>query len=378
MTLENEIKCENLESQGKHKFLLNMGPQHPSTHGVLRVVLEMDGEYVMGIDPVIGYSHRMHEKIAEVRPAQSFLPNTARMDYVCALPYNHGYVALIEKMAGIEVPERAEYIRVITVELNRLASHLLWLGTFLLDLGAFTPILYCFDDREHILDILESLTGSRLTYSFHRVGGVYKDIDDDFIEKSREFMKRLEKRFDVYDRLVTGNVIFRNRTEGVGVVSSDMARRYGITGANLRASGVSYDIRKAFPYSIYDKFDFEVPLGTKGDCLERYYVRINEMKQSMRILSQAFDMIPKGDIRAKVPRKLKIPKGQSSFSVESARGELCYYMVSDGSDVPYRLKVRVPSYGNLSALAEICEGMLIADLVAVMGSFDLVIPEIDR
>jgi NADH-quinone oxidoreductase subunit D len=378
MTLLNETKPENLESNGQHKFLLNMGPQHPSTHGVLRIVLEMDGEYVTGIDPVIGYGHRMHEKIAEVRPAQSFLPNTARMDYVCALPYNHGYVSLLEQMTGIEVPERAEYIRVITVELNRLASHLLWLGTFLLDLGAFTPILYCFDDREQILDILESVTGSRLTYSFHRVGGVFADIDDKFIEKSREFMKRLEKRFDVYDKLVTGNIIFRKRTEGVGIVTSDMARRFGITGPTLRGSGVGYDVRKAFPYSVYDKFDFEVPVGTKGDCLDRYYVRIKEMKQSLRILSQAFDMIPEGDIRAKVPKKLKIPKGQSSFSVEAARGELCYYMVSDGTDVPYRLKARVPSYGNLSALAEICEGMLLADLVAVMGSFDLVIPEIDR
>lgn len=378
MTSISENISESLEKSGQHKFLLNMGPQHPSTHGVLRIVLEMDGEYVTGIDPVIGYGHRMQEKIGEIRPATSFLPNTARMDYVCALPYNHGYVSLLEQMTGIEVPRRAEFIRVITVELNRLASHLLWLGTFLLDLGAFTPILFGFDDREHILDLLESVTGSRLTYSFHRVGGVYQDIDDKFISGCHDFIKRLEKRFDTYDKLVTGNIIFRKRAEGVGIVTSDIARRYGVTGPNLRASGISYDIRKAFPYSVYPELDFDVPVGTNGDCMDRYLVRIEEMKQSLKILKQALEMIPEGDIKSKVPKKLKIPKGQSSFSVEAARGELCYYMVSDGSDVPYRLKVRVPSYANLSAIAEICKGMLLADLVAVMGSFDLVIPEIDR
>ncbi|PID78038.1 MAG: NADH-quinone oxidoreductase subunit NuoD [Deltaproteobacteria bacterium] len=363
---------------GRHKFLLNMGPQHPSTHGVLRIVLEMDGEYVTSIDPVIGYGHRMHEKIGEIRPAPSFLPNTARMDYVCALPYNHGYVSLIERMTGIEVPRRAEFIRVITVELNRLASHLLWLGTFLLDLGAFTPILFCFDDREQILDLLESVTGSRLTYSYHRIGGVYQDIDDKFIDGCRDFIKRIEKRFDVYDRLVTGNIIFRKRTEGVGIVTPDIVKRYGISGPNMRASSIEYDIRKSFPYSIYPELDFYIPTGKKGDCLDRYMVRIEEMKQSKNILKQALEMIPDGDIKAKVPKKIKIPKGDSSFSVEAARGELCYYMVADGSDIPYRLKVRVPSYANLCAIPEICTGMLLADLVAVMGSFDLVIPEIDR
>ena len=378
MTSIAENISESYYENGQHKFLLNMGPQHPSTHGVLRLVLEMDGEYVTKIDPVIGYGHRMHEKIGELRPAQSFLPNTARMDYVCALPYNQGYVSLLEQAAGIEVPRRAEFIRVITVELNRLASHLLWLGTFLLDLGAFTPILYCFDDREQVLDLLESVTGSRLTYSFHRVGGVYSDIDDKFIEGCHEFIKRLEKRFDTYDKLVTGNIIFRKRTEGVGILTPDAARRYGVTGPIMRGSGIGYDVRKAFPYSVYPEIDFDVPVGKNGDCLDRYDVRIEEMKQSIRILKQAVEMIPEGDIKSKVPKKLKLPKGHTSFSVEAARGELCYYMVSDGSDVPYRLKVRVPTYANLSSVAEICEGMLLADLVAVMGSFDLVIPEIDR
>lgn len=369
---------ESFAKDDQHKFLLNMGPQHPSTHGVLRIVLEMDGEYVTGIDPVIGYGHRMHEKIGECRPATSFLPNTARMDYVCALPYNHGYVSLLEQMNGIEVPRRAEFIRILTVELNRLASHLLWLGTFLLDLGAFTPILYCFDDREQILDILEHATGSRLTYSYHRVGGVYQDIDDKFVDDTREFLKRIVKRFDVYDKLVTGNIIFRKRTEGVGIVTNGIAMRYGVTGPNMRGSGINYDIRKSRPYSVYPELDFEVPVGKNGDCLDRYFVRIEEMKQTVKIIEQALDMLPEGEIKAKVPKKLKVSKGDSSFSVEAARGELCYYMVADGTDVPYRLKVRVPSYANLSAIGEICTGMLLADLVAVMGSFDLVIPEIDR
>lgn len=372
------MQLEEIKTQGRHRFLLNMGPQHPSTHGVLRVVLEMDGEYVLGIDPVLGYGHRMQEKIGESRPWPSFLPNTARMDYLCALPYNHGYVALVEKMAGIEVPRRAECIRVITSELNRVASHLLWLGAFLLDLGAFTPILYGFDDREQILDILEDITGSRLTYSYFRVGGVYRDVDWQFKQRTKDFIARMRERFAVYDKLVTGNIIFRKRVEGVGIITPDMARRYGATGGTLRGSGIGYDIRKAEPYSLYPEIDFSVPVGENGDSYDRYLVRIAEMEQSLRIIEQALAMMPEGPYRAKTPKKIKLPAQAGSFSVEAARGELCYYMVGDGTDTPYRLKVRVPSYANLSLLAELCEGMLLADLVAAMGSLDLVIPEIDR
>ena len=372
------MKLDNLKEKGRHRFLLNMGPQHPSTHGVLRVVLEMDGEYVLGIDPVLGYGHRMHEKMGECRPWQSFLPNTARMDYLCALPYNHGYVALVEQLSGIEVPRRAEFIRVITSELNRIASHLLWLGAYLLDLGAFTPILYGFDDREQILDILEDITGSRLTYSYFRVGGVYRDVDDKFVSRTREFIKRMRERFEIYDKLVTGNIIFRKRAEGIGIITPDMARRYGVTGANLRGSGIKYDIRKTEGYSVYNEFDFEVPTRTEGDSYARYLVRIDEMEQSLRIIEQGLDQLPEGEFRAKTPKKIKLPAEEGCFSVEAARGELAYYMVGDGTDVPYRLKVRVPSYANLSLLAEMCEGMLISDLVSAMGSLDLVIPEIDR
>ena len=364
--------------QEQNRFFLNMGPQHPSTHGVLLVLLEMSGEYVLDPQPVLGYIHRMHEKMAESRPVMGFMPNTARMDYVCALPYNHGYVALIERKAGIEVPPRAEYILVITSELNRSASHLLWLGAYLLDLGAFTPILYGFDDREHILDILENITGSRLTYCYYRFGGLSRDIDDKFVEATRAFIKRMRKRFIIYKKLVTDNIIFIKRTEDICVVSPDMARRYGITGPNLRGSGIAYDIRKNEPYSVYPEFDFEVPIGENGDCLDRYMVRVREMEQSLRIIEQALDRLPDGPVKAKVPKKIKLPPGDCNFAVEAARGELSYYLIADGSDKPYRLKIRVPSFSNLSCLQELSQGILLPDLVSILGSFDLVIPEIDR
>ncbi len=364
--------------QEQNRFFLNMGPQHPSTHGVLLVLLEMSGEYVLDPQPVLGYIHRMHEKMAESRPVAGFMPNTARMDYVCALPYNHGYVALIERKAGIDVPPRAEYIRVITSELNRIASHLLWLGAYLLDLGAFTPILYGFDDREHILDILENITGSRLTYCYYRFGGLSQDIDDKFIEATRTFIKRMRKRFDIYKKLVTDNIIFIKRTEDIGVVSPDMARRYGMTGPNLRGSGIAYDVRKNEPYSVYPEFDFEVPVGKNGDCLDRYMVRVREMEQSLRIIEQALDRLPDGPVKAKVPKKVKLPPGDCNFAVEAARGELSYYLVADGTDKPYRMKIRVPSFSNLSCLPELSRGILLPDLVSILGSFDLVIPEIDR
>lgn len=364
-------------TQDKHRFLLNMGPQHPATHGVLRIVLEMDGEYAMGIDPILGYGHRMQEKMAESRSWQGFYPNTGRMDYVGAMPFNHGYVALIERMAGIEVPERAEYIRVITSELNRIASHLLGIGAYVLDLGAFTPILYAFDDREDILDALEDITGSRLTYCYYRVGGVIKDIDEQFVSRVRAFIEMFRGRFKMYNDLVTGNVIFQNRTKGIGIIDADMARRYGATGPVLRGSGIPYDIRKSEPYSVYSHFDFDIPTGENGDSFDRYLVRIKEMEQSLRIIEQALDKLPEGPVQTKT-KKIKLQPGDCSFTVETARGALTYYLVGDGTDVPYKLKIRVPSYSNLSLLEEMCEGMLLADLVSAMGSLDLVIPEIDR
>jgi NADH-quinone oxidoreductase subunit D len=321
-------------------LVLNMGPQHPSTHGVLRVVLKLDGEYVLQAEPVIGYGHRMHEKMG--------------------------------------VPERAEYIRVITTEMNRIASHLLWLGAFLLDLGAFTPILYCFDDRELILDLLEHITGARITFSYHRIGGVCRDLDDKFIDGTRAFIQRMRSRFDTYDKLVTGNVIFRKRSDGVGVITRDMALRYGVTGPMMRASGFPYDIRRVEPYSVYPELDFEIPTAEEGDCFARYRVRVAEIEQCLRIVEQALDRLPDGDVMAKVPKKLKVGPGETYQSVEAARGHLGYYLVGDGTDKPYRLKIRAPSFSNLSVLSELAKGVLIADLVAIMGTLDLVIPEIDR
>ncbi|UFS69798.1 NADH-quinone oxidoreductase subunit D [Geomonas sp. RF6] len=366
------------QTKKEHTFYLNMGPQHPSTHGVLRVLLEMDGEHCLENEPVLGYGHRMQEKMGESRTWAGFMPNTARMDYLSALIYNHGYVGLVERMLGIECPRRAEFIRVITDELNRVQSHLLWLGAYLLDLGAFTPIMYTFDDREQILDILEDVTGSRLTYSYHRVGGVARDIDDKFIDATRAFIKRLRSRFVIYEELVNGNIIFLKRVKDIAYFTADMAKRYGLTGPCLRGAGIPYDIRKAEPYSIYPELDFEIPVGEKGDCLDAYMVRFKEMEQSLRIIEQCLDKLPEGPSRVKVPRRAKIPQGDASYSVETGHGELAYYMVSDGTDVPYRLKIRVPSFSNLSLLPELCRGMLLADLAMTMGTLDLVIPEIDR
>jgi NADH-quinone oxidoreductase subunit D len=368
----------DIKEPDKHSFYLNMGPQHPSTHGVLRVLLEMDGEYILEPEPVIGYGHRIQEKFGESRNWNGFLPNTARLDYVSALIYNHGYVGLIERMTGIEAPPRAEYIRVITSELNRISSHLLWLGAFLLDLGAFTPIMYTFDDREQILDILEDVTGSRLTYCYFRVGGVSRDVDDKFVEATRAFIKRLRSRFSIYDDLITNNIIFIKRVQDITRFTPDMCRRFGATGPILRSTGISYDIRRNEPYSVYPELDFEIPVGTTGDCMDLYLVRMREMEQSLRIIEQALDRMPTGPFRTKVQRKLKLPQGDASFSVESPRGELAYYLVSDGSDIPYRLKIRVPSFSNLSLLPELCRNMLLSDLVMTLGTLDLCIPEIDR
>ncbi len=360
-------------------FYLNLGPQHPSTHGVLRIVLEMDGEYIVNSDPVIGYGHRAHEKMGELRTYQQYLPNMGRVDYLHALAYNQCHCMAVEKLAGLVVPERAEFIRVITSELNRISSHLLWFGAYLMDLGAFTPFLYCFDDREQILDLLDRLTGSRLTYCFFRFGGVPTDIDDDFITGCREFVKRLRSRWDDYNNLVTKNVIFIHRTRDVGILTPEQAIKYGVTGPTLRGSGIPYDIRRSEPFSAYPLFDFEIPIGERGDVLDRYMVRLQEMEQSLRIIEQALDKLPEGPIMAeKVPKRLKPAEGEVYTAVETARGEFGMYIVSKGDVKPYRVKLRVPCFANLSVLAELIQDTMVADAVAILGSIDLVIPEIDR
>jgi len=360
-------------------YTLNLGPQHPSTHGVLRVLLDLDGEIIIKADPVIGYGHRGHEKMGENRLYKQFMPNTSRMDYLSGMIFNHGYCLAVEKLANIEVPERARYIRVICSELNRISSHLLWFGTYVMDLGGFTPFLYAFDDREQILDILDRVSGSRLTYSYCRFGGVTADIDYEFVDQTRAFLKRLRSRWPDYHNLVTKNVIFIHRTRDVGVISPQLAQEYGVTGPSLRAAGIPFDMRKIEPYEVYDRFDFEIPVGTKGDALDRYYVRMEEMEQSCRIIEQALDGLPKGPfINDEVPSSLKPPKGEVYFAFESARGQTGYYLVSDGSKYPYRCHIRVPSFGNLNVLTEVLRGTLVADAISILGSVDVVIPEIDR
>ncbi len=376
-SLETDRKVSR--SLSEQTFWLNLGPQHPATHGVLRVVLHLDGERVIEADPVIGYIHRGHERMGETRGYAQFIPNNSRMDYLGGLTYNHAYCAAVEKLAGIEVPERAQYIRCITSELNRIASHLLWLGAYLMDLGAFTPFLYIWEEREKINDILNHVTGSRLTYSYNRFGGVHKDVDDDFISWTRAYIKRQRKRFKMYDRLVTGNVIFQNRTVGVGVITPEQAFNYGVTGPCLRASGVEYDIRKKEPYAVYSEVDFDIPTGTNGDAFDRYSVRLAEMEQSLRIIEQCLDRLPGGAyINDSVPKFLTPDPGEVFFAFESPRGETNIFIVSDGSRIPYRMHWKTPSYSNLSILPEIIRGQFVADVISIMGSLDLVIPEIDK
>ncbi|HEV2207614.1 MAG TPA: NADH-quinone oxidoreductase subunit D [Verrucomicrobiae bacterium] len=360
-------------------FVLNVGPQHPATHGVLRVRMTMDGEYVVRAEPVCGYIHRMHEKMGENRTYAQFLPNTSRIDYLAALHYSHAFVGAVERAAKIVVPPRAEYIRVITSELNRISSHLVWWGAFLLDLGGFTPLLYAFDDREKILDLLEGVTGARLTYAYFRIGGLYNDVDEDFLQGTRAFISHMRPRLKMYRDLVTDNIIFRKRLEGIGPLSAELCRKYGATGPVIRGSDVAYDVRRLEPYSAYPEFDFDVPHFAAGDSMARYLVRMEEMAQSLRIIEQALDRLPNGPVRNdKVPRVLKLPAGDYCYAVEAARGRFMVRLVSDNKEMPYRVKLRTPCLSNLSLYEEASAGMLLPDALALMGSLDLVIPDIDR
>jgi NADH-quinone oxidoreductase subunit D len=360
-------------------YFLNMGPQHPSMHGVLRLVLELRGEQIVDAEPVIGYSHRAHEKMAENRSYLMFLPNTSRIDYLSGMIYNLAYCEAMEKILDIEVPERALFIRTIASELNRVASHLLWFGTFLLDLGGITPFLYCFDDREEILDILDRITGSRLTYSYGRFGGVTQDVDEVFCERTRAFISRMRERMPEYMKLVRDNVIFRQRTIGVGVITHEQAFDHGVTGPNLRASGIDFDLRKAEPYGIYDRFDFDVPTTQNGDAFDRFLVRIEEIEQSLRIIEQGLAMLPEGPIMPlKMKKRFKPAAAEHYYAVESARGLFGMYIVADGTDQPSRIKLRTPSFSNLGSMVDVLPGTPIADTITIVGSIDVVMPEIDR
>ena len=360
-------------------FVLNMGPVHPSTHGVFRMRTTLDGEVVVDIEPVFGYLHRGIEKLAEQRTFTGFIPLTDRMDYVASMSNNLGYVLAVEKLAGIKVPERAEYLRVIIAELQRLASHLIAVGSFLNDCGAyFTPFLYMFREREKIVDLFEMVSGQRLTYNYMRIGGVSQDIPDEFLPALGKFLKQMPRYIDEYDRLLKENEILLARSKGVGILTKEKAINCSASGPVLRASGVKWDIRKADPYSIYDRFEFDIPTGSVGDCYDRYRVRVEEMRQSLRIIEQAAKQIPRGPVRAEVPHLLRPPAGEVYSRIEAPKGELGFYLVSDNSIAPYRCHVRPPSLINLTALRDLVIGWKIADIIIIFGSIDICLGEVDR
>jgi len=360
------------------ELVLNMGPQHPSTHGVLRVVLKLDGEKVLGTDCIIGYLHRGVEKIAENRTWAQFNPYVDRMDYVASVSNGLGYCLAVEKLLNVEAPPRAQAVRVVLTELNRIASHLLWLGTHALDIGAITPVFYCLREREEVLKILENYCGARLTTHAFRIGGLQYETYDGFEKECAAFCDWFAPKVDEYEELLTSNRIWMGRLGKVGVLSASECKEYGVTGPVLRAAGVKWDLRKAQPYSGYEKYDFDIPTREGGDTYDRYVVRMQEMRQSARIIRQAAASIPEGPVMAKVPKVIKPPVGEAYVSIEAPKGELGYYVVSDGSTQPYRVRVRPPSYVNLQALDRMVRGGLIADVVAIIGTLDIVLGEVDR
>jgi NADH-quinone oxidoreductase subunit D len=365
------------------QMVLNMGPQHPSTHGVLRLEVELEGEVVTGVKPHLGYLHRCFEKHCEAMTYPQVVPYTDRMDYLAAMYNNFGYAITVEKMLEIEIPERVEYIRVIFGELQRIASHLVALGTYGLDIGAFTPFLYLFEEREKILSIFEETCGARMLYNYMWPGGLSHDLHPDFVLHTKEFLKGFKPRIKELNDLLSYNKIFIERTANVGILPLDTAINYGVSGPNLRASGFKWDLRKNDPYSIYDRFDFDIPVGegthgTVGDCWDRYFVRVLELEQSIRIIEQAIDQIPDGDVQSAIPKRVKPAVGTAYARVEAPKGELGYFIISDGSVNPFRVKVRAPSFVSLSVISEISKGYLVADLVAILGSLDIVLGEIDR
>jgi NADH-quinone oxidoreductase subunit D len=363
---------------GADEIILNMGPQHPSTHGVLRVKLKLDGEKVIASECVIGYLHRGVEKIGENRSYPQFAPYVDRTDYVAAVSNGLGYCEAVEKLLGAEVPPRARWVRTILAELQRIASHLLWLGTHALDIGAITPLFYTFREREEILKIFEKYCGARLTTHAFRIGGLLYETYDGFEEDVKRFCAGVDARVREYEELLTENRIWVQRTRDVGVLPAQAAIDLGATGPVLRGSGVRWDIRKAFPYAAYDQFQFDIPIGERGDTYDRYLVRLEEMRQSRRIILQAVESIPEGPIMARLGKVIKPPPGEVYHSIEAPKGELGYYLVSDGSIQPARLRIRPPSFVNLQALDTMIRGHLVADVVAVIGTLDIVLGEVDR
>lgn len=365
------------------EMVLNMGPHHPSTHGVIRFIVHTDGEVMTRAIPDVGYLHRSIEKIGELVTYNGFMPWTDRVDYLAAMNANMAYAMTVEKLAQIEVPRRAEFLRVIAAEFNRIISHLISVGSLGMDVGAYTPFIHALRERERVNDLMEELCGQRLTYNYARIGGVIHDLPEGFIKKSLRFLDSFEPIVDEYNRLLTENKIFRERMDGIAVISEEDAVAFNLVGPNLRGSGVKWDLRKDSPYSIYPELKFDIPIGIGlagaiGDCFDRYYVRICEMKESCKILRQCFEEIPEGEYQVKVPRKLRPPAGEVYVRTESARGDLGVYLVSDGSDKPYRLRFRTGSFTAMSLIEKISRGLMVADLVAFIASLDIVAPEIDR
>ena len=366
------------------ELVFNMGPQHPATHGVLRVVIKSDGEVVRGLEPHIGNLHRSSEKIGEEIPYYQWLPYVDRWDYLAAMNNEHVACMAMERLGGLEVPERAEYIRVIVAEVQRILSHLLAIGVYGLDLGAFTPFLHQVRERERGLDLLNHISGARLLYHYIRIGGVKRDLSKEWIDELEVFLDAVDKRLPDYNTLLLHNHIFQERTCGIGVIDREVATRWGVTGPGLRAAGVDWDTRRDAPYSIYDRFEFDVPVGASpiagelGDCFARHWIRVREVEESVKIVRQALAQMPEGPVMARVPKTFKPPPGEVYVRGENPRGELATYMVSEGKDRAYRIRCRGPSFSNIAVITEVSEGVLLADLVAVIGSMDIVLGEVDR
>ncbi len=366
------------------ELVFNMGPQHPATHGVLRVVIKSDGEVVRSLEPHIGNLHRSSEKIGEELPYYQWLPYVDRWDYLAAMNNEHVACMAIERLGGLEVPERAEYIRIIVAEVQRILSHLMAIGVYGLDLGAFTPFLHQFRERERGLDLLDHIAGARLLYHYVRIGGVKRDVSKEWIDELEVFLDAVEKRLPDYNTLLLHNHIFQERTCGIGVIDREVAVRWGVTGPALRAAGVSWDTRRDAPYSIYDRFEFDVPVGPSpiagvaGDCFARHWLRVREVTESVKIVRQALGQMPEGPVMARVPKSYKPPVGEVYVRGENPRGELATYMVSEGKDRAYRIRCRGPSFSNIAVITEVSEGLLLGDLVAMIGSLDIVLGEVDR
>ncbi len=358
-------------------YVLNMGPQHPSTHGVLQVRLRLDGETILEAKPELGYLHRGIEKLMEQRTYVQCVPYTDRLDYVSAMNNNLGFCSAVEALAGLEVPERAGYLRIMAAELNRIASHLIFIGTLAIDLGAATGMIYTFRDREKILDIFDELCGARMSFHYIRIGGVSHDVSLRALQQIETFLDYVPQMLQEYDELLSGNEIFCHRLQGTSVLSRQDALDFGLTGPNARASGLDYDIRKLDGYGLYDRFEFAVPLGQKGDNWDRYRVRFEEIRQSAGIVRQALDALPQGPVIGKVPKVLRPPAGEVYHRVENPRGELGFYLVSDGTVKPYRVHIRRPSFVNLQALDAMCRGMQLADSVAAFSTIDPLMGEVD-